>query len=273
MAEKASKAGEAKKATAAKTTKTKTAKKAPAKVAQTEAVKTEAVKTDAPKAAKAETTPAKNQTQSIVIAVLATAIVFILIIFGVLLATGVIKFGNDMATDPNHAISNTEPTDNNSYNTGNSGKSSTSSKSPSSAGTTENGAECYNGTRVQVERLEACLPRNFTEGNRANDGAYTYNLTNDDGWAEVHAYFLKTSRTPTQFINYLSSNLKVTNQNYTVNGITWVRAEAGDYMQAFATKSGDYLYAIFYTIKLDSDSTREAWKMIPQTITLSNLSN
>ena len=200
--------------------------------------------------------PTKNSsTQSIVIAVLITLLVCVVLTVGILLLTGVLKFGETggRPTEQNNISSNTEPTN---------------KPSDGRAGTTPGGVTCYSDTRAQIYDLEFCLPKNFEEGDRGKDGAWTYNLLNDDGWAEVHAYFMKSSRTPTQFINYLSSNLKVVDQNYTVNGTTWVRAEAGDYMEAFAAQSGDYLYAVFYSIKLDSDTTKEAWKMIPETLVI-----
>ena len=214
---------------------------------------------------KAEVKESKSQTQTIVIAVLATALVCVVLTIVILALTGVIRFGNsDAGLPPGNDMGQNRPTE--IEGTTQNGK--TESGEPVSAGTTKGGVTCYDKTRVQVYDLEFCLPEDFEEGDKAKDGAYTYNLVDDDGWAEVHVYFMKTSRTPTQFINYLSSSLKVTDQNYTVNGTTWVRAEAGDYMQAFATKSDDYLYGVFYSIKLDSDETSEAWQMIPKTLVL-----
>lgn len=201
----------------------------------------------------------KNNNQAIIIAVLATALVCVILVFVILALTGIIRFGGNeprpnepggyaptSVDEPNPQGTNTTPTDN------------------TPAGTTAGGVTCYEDTRVQVGKLEFCLPNEFEYG-AASDGAYNYNLVDDDGWAEVKVYAEKSSQTPTQFITNLSDNLKVTNQNYTINGTTWVRAEAGDYMLALSTKKDNLLYTIFFTIKLDSDNTDEAWSKILST--------
>ena len=198
----------------------------------------------------------KSNAQAIVIAILTTIIGCIIVVLGVLVATGVIQFSNNDTSEATISTSGkAEPSSDDTKNGKHRGDGG------STAGTTKGGVTCYDDTRVQAGKLEFCLPDDFQFG-AASDGVYSYNLTDDEGWAEVKVYVEKTSKTPTQVITNLSSNLKVTNQNYTVNGTTWVRAEAGDYMLALSTKHGDSIYTIFYTIKLDSDDTREAWKMI-----------
>lgn len=209
----------------------------------------------------AGTKTANDSGKNVAIAVLATLLTVVLILL-VLCLTGVIKFGGD---DNRQNVPGTSdyPSGTTADPTG-----KPDSNPEPTAGTTAGGVTCYDKTRAQVVNLEFCLPDDFREGGKVNDGAYAYNLVDDDGWAEVRVYATKSQQSPTQFINNLSSNLKVTNKNYSVNGTTWVRAEASDNMLAFATKSGDYLYAVLYTIKLDSDDAREAWNMIPRTLTI-----
>lgn len=201
-----------------------------------------------------------DSNKNIVIAVLATLLTITLILL-ILFLTGVLKFGSD-TSHPGAGASNypseTIPDPNR--------KTDTTGAETGGADTTPGGVTCYDDARAQVMNLEFCLPSDFRKGSKANDGSYVYNLVDDDGWAEVRVYATKSQQSPTQFINNLSSNLKVTNKNYSINGTTWVRAEASNNMLAFATKSGDYLYAVLYTIKLDSDDTYEAWDMIPKTL-------
>ncbi len=206
-------------------------------------------------------TTSSDSGKTIAIAVLSTLLAVVLIIL-VLCLTGVIKFGGG---DDRQGISGASNYPNSTSTGTNGGRDSDPEPT---GGTTAGGVTCYDETRAQVMNLEFCLPDDFKEGGKVNDGSYAYNLVDDDGWAEVRVYATKSQQSPTQFISNLSSNLKVTNKNYSVNGTTWVRAEASDNMLAFATKSGDYLYAVLYTIKLDSDDASEAWDMIPKTLTL-----
>ena len=197
----------------------------------------------------------KSNIQAIIIAILSTIIACLVLTLGILMITGVIKFNNkDSNNDPiNTPIvqPNDTPTQNNS-----------NVDAPISI------VACYDETKVQIHKLEFCLPDDFIGGSKSDDGAYTYTLVDDDGWAQVKVYYQKTTRTPSEFISYLSNSLKIVNQSYVVNGTTWVQAETDNYMQAFATKSDDYIYAILYSIKWGSEETREAWHMIPKTITI-----
>ena len=202
----------------------------------------------------------KSSNQSIIIAVLATALVCIVLVIVVLALTGVLRIGkNDSGETSNTSTTTT-------VNSGDSTEPTEEPKddSPSTAGVTPGGVTCYNDTRVQAGKLEFCLPKHFGYG-EAGGEVSSYILEDDEGWAEVKVYVKQTQQSPTQFITNLSPNLKVTNQNYKVNDVTWVRAEAGDYMLALATKHDGYIYAIFYSIKLDSDSTTKAWDMILET--------
>lgn len=199
-------------------------------------------------------TPAsKTSAQPIVIAVLSTVLICAILAVVILFATGTIRISGGNSTG------NSATTDAGS--TGGNAPKNEQKNDTTPAGTTVGGVTCYDDTRVQVGNLEFCLPDDFKYG-ATSGGVYSYNLVDDDGWAEVKVYAEKTSQTPTQFITNLSSNLKVTNQNYTLNGATWVRAEAGDYMLALSTRKGELVYTIFFTVKLDSDDTREAWNKI-----------
>ncbi len=204
---------------------------------------------------------AKTNTQTIVIAVLSTVLVCFVVVFAILLVTGVIKFGDG-------GNSNVIRDDSSSQRANKRGNRSDDPKptDEGGAGTAKNGVTCYDDTRAQVGKLEFCLPSDFEQGS-ADKGVYTYNLVDDDGWAEVKVYNTKSSSSPTQYISKLSSNLKVTDQNYTVNGVTWVRAEASDNMLAFATKKNGAIYAVLLTVKLESDNTKSAREMIPETLT------
>lgn len=204
----------------------------------------------------------KHNTQTIIIAVLATALAFVLILL-VLFLTGVLSFGNGTDSNNQNAPSTVkpgtfipEPTDTHN----NDSSSSTNGNAKS--------LNCYDETRVRAERLEFCLPDDFRFSNVEN-GVYTYNLIDDDGWADVKIHIKRSQQSPTQYLTNLSSALKISNQREVINQTDWVRAEADNYMLGFATKSNDYIYAVIYTIKLASDETREAWNMIPKTLNFS----
>ena len=51
----------------------------------------------------------------------------------------------------------------------------------------------------------------------------------------------------------------------TNNGLIWVQGETGNIL-AYATKLDGKVYAVIYTVKLDSDTTSEAMSMIPKTL-------
>ena len=216
--------------------------------------KEKAVKAEAPKPA----APTTNSSQSVIIAVLATVIVCIIIVFGVLLATGVIKFGANTDRDlPMNDTTGQTPNDT-EKNPGN----STSKKiidNPNKK------VAVKNSTPVNVKDLEFYLPDDFELGGKNNDGAYTYNLVDDDGWAQVLVYAEKSNLTPEKYLMKISPYLDITNTNYEMNGTTWVEAENGNAL-AYATELDGMIYAIYYSVKLDSDETAEAMQMIPKTL-------
>ena len=248
----------------------------------------------------AETKPAETKApevkkqsgsgQTIAIVALATILSLAIILFIVLFATGVIKFGGNESNEPttaddggnrdqiddnkddddnddddyyNHRYdgrdSDAEPIDDDSsYNSGKTSQSRIINNT--------NKQVKENGTLVKVGDLEFYLPSKFKAGGKNKDGAYTYNLTNDDGWAQVLVYAENSSLTPATFItNRISSYLDITNSYYRMNGTTWVQAENA-YALAYATKLDGKVYAVYYSVKLDSNATSKAMQMIPKTL-------
>ena len=209
-----------------------------------------------------------KNTQSVVIAVLATVIVCAVIVFVVLIATGVIKFGGG---------------DNGSGTT--SGGSSTSSDSGGSSGSGgsagESGgrklventyplARVNDATAAIVGELTFYLPDDFDAGGKNSDGAFTYNLNDDDGWAQVLVYAEESDLSPQDFLMRIGPTLEITDMNYPTNGTTWVQAENGTSL-AYATRLEDKIYAVYYVVKLDSDDTAEAMQMIPKTLYMARI--
>ena len=209
-----------------------------------------------------------KNTQSVVIAVLATVIVCAVIVFMVLIATGVIKFGEG---------------DNGSGTT--SGGSSTSSDSGGSSGSGgsagESGgrklventyplARVNDATAAIVGELTFYLPDDFDAGGKNSDGAFTYNLNDDDGWAQVLVYAEESDLSPQDFLMRIGPTLEITDMNYPMNGTTWVQAENGTSL-AYATRLEDKIYAVYYVVKLDSDDTAEAMQMIPKTLYMARI--
>ena len=196
-----------------------------------------------------------NNNKNIVIAVLATALTCVIITIAVLLCTGVIKFGASSGVNEQEAskISHHNKND----------------------GEYKHGDDILidnpydrvkvDGNLVEVDDLEFYLPYAFEAGGKNNDGAYTYNLTDDDGWAQVLVYAEKSSLSPEKFLNKISPYLDVTDDDYEINGTEWVQAENASAL-AYATKLNGKIYAVYYSVKLDSEATGKAMQMIPKTL-------
>ena len=194
----------------------------------------------------------KSSTQTVIIAVLTTVIVCAIVVFGILLATGVIKFGNNMPTG--NQTSQTQP--------------SNKTDGPSSSEIINNPnprVTVKDSTPVNVQYLEFYLPDDFKAGGKNNDGAYTYNLTDDEGWAQVLVYAEKSNLTPEKYLMKISPYLDITDTDYRMNGTKWVQGETGNTL-AYATELDGTIYAVYYAVKLDSEDTSEAMSMIPKTL-------
>ena len=198
----------------------------------------------------------KNDSKNVIIAVLATALGCLVLIFAILAGTGVIKFGGG-----------------NAGTVSGSGDNGDTGKTTGGGTTTESGKLIDNpnkrvavkGTLVEVGDLEFYLPSAFKAGGKNDDGAYTYNLVNDDGWAQVLVYVEKSSLSPEKYLLSKSPYLDITDDDYDMNGTEWVQGESGS-MLAYATELDGKNYAIIYAVKLDSDATSEAMSMIPKTL-------
>lgn len=200
-----------------------------------------------------ETKTVKTNTQPIIIAILSTVLVCAVVVFVVLICTGVIKFGNDTP--------NVQPGDT-------TGQTIDNQPTQTTTGIIDNPnprIKVKDAILAKVGDFEFYLPDDFEAGGKNSDGAYTYNLTDDDGWAQALVYAEKTSLTPEQYLNKISSYLDITNKNYQMNGTTWVQGENANAL-AYATKLDDTIYAVYYAIKLDSDDATEAMSMIPKTL-------
>lgn len=239
-----------------------TAKKA-TKPAKTEAKPTKKTTGTKKTEAKAATTPveaapkAKGSGQSVAIAILATLLVCVVVVFGILLATGVIKFDGNANNSPD-TTGQTAP--------------GTTEKKPGNSTTKgeiinnpNKKVAVKDSTPVIVKNLEFYLPDDFKAGGKNDDGAYTYNLVDDDGWAQVLVYAEKSNLTPEKYLMKISPYLDITDKNYRMNGTTWVVGENANAL-AYATELDGMIYAIYYNVKLDSDETAEAMQMIPKTL-------
>ena len=206
-----------------------------------------------------------KNTQSVVIAVLATVIVCAVIVFVVLIATGVIKFGGG-----NNGSDTTSGGSSNSSDTGSSGGSAGESSGRKLVENTYPLARVNDATAAIVGELTFYLPDDFDAGGKNSDGAFTYNLNDDDGWAQVLVYSEKSDLSPQDFLIKVGPTLEITDMNYTINGTTWVQAENGTSL-AYATRLEDKIYAVYYVVKLDSDDTAEAMQMIPKTLYMARI--
>ena len=209
-----------------------------------------------------------KNTQSVVIAVLATVIVCAVIVFVVLIATGVIKFGggdsgSNTASGGSSTSSGSGGTDSSSGSAGeSSGKKLVENTYPL--------ARVNDATAAIVGELTFYLPDDFDAGGKNSDGAFTYNLNDDDGWAQVLVYAEKSDLSPQDFLMKIGPTLEITDMNYPMNGTTWVEAENGTSL-AYATRLEDKIYAVYYVVKLDSDDTAEAMQMIPKTLYMARI--
>lgn len=201
-----------------------------------------------------------NDTSRIVtIAVLATALCCFVITFIVLAATGVIRFGSDDGVVPGTIVDGGDVTP-----SGKTEKPQTSS-SDDEIIANPNPRVKANGVLVEVEDLEFYLPRGFENGGKYDDGAYTFNLVDDDGWAQVMVYAEKTSLSPSDYLLRQSPFVDITDDDYEMNGTEWVQGENAAIL-AYATELDGKVYAVIYSVKLDSDTTSEAMSMIPKTL-------
>ena len=197
--------------------------------------------------------------KAIAIAVLATALVCLIVTVAVLLCTGVVKFSNDTDGDDPQDTSTISRHDRD-------GRGYKDTKG--NDGLVDNPYDRVEvkGKLVEVDNLEFYLPNKFDAGGKNKDGAHTYNLTNDDGWAQVLVYAEKSSLSPTSFLKKISGDsLDITDEDYEINGTEWVQGENASVL-AYATKLKGKIYAVYYAVKIDSKATSEAMQMIPKTL-------
>lgn len=203
--------------------------------------------------------PVKNK--NILIGVLSAVIACIVIVFAVLLCTGVIKFGDDPGNRDRQRVGRVDDGGNKDRD-----KKRRSGEGRSNLIDNPNQRITMSGTHVEVDDLEFYLPSAFKDGGKNKDGAYTYNLSDDDGWAQVLVYAERSSLSASEYLNKISANsIKITDDDYDVNGTEWVVGESGG-VSAYATKLGGKVYAVYYAVKLDSTATNEAKQMIPKTL-------
>lgn len=209
-----------------------------------------------------------KNTQSVVIAVLATVIVCAVIVFVVLIATGVIKFGG--RNSGSGTMSGGSSTSSDSGVSSGSGGSAGESGGRKLVENTCPLARVNDATAAIVGELTFYLPDDFDAGGKNSDGAFTYNLNDDDGWAQVLVYAEESDLSPQDFLMRIGPTLEITDMNYPMNGTTWVQAENGTSL-AYATRLEDKIYAVYYVVKLDSDDTAEAMQMIPKTLYMARI--
>ena len=198
--------------------------------------------------------------KTVAIAVLATALCCFVITFAALAVTGVIRFEGAEDRIPGDETSSSR-TDSKGKKT----KRPQTGSSDDEITTNPNPRVRVNGTLAEVDDLEFYLPDEFEAGGKNKDGAYTFNLTDDDGWAQVVVYAENTSLSPSAYLLKKSPYLDITDDDYEMNGTDWVQAENGS-MLAYATELDGKVYAVIYSVKLDSDATSEAMSMIPKTL-------
>lgn len=204
--------------------------------------------------------------KTVAIAVLATALGCFVITFAVLASTGVITFGSVDSMPPGTIVDGGDVTPG-----GKTEKPQTSS-SDDEIVTNPNSIVKVNGVLAEVDDLEFYLPKEFEAGGKNTDGAYTFNLTDDDGWAQVVVYAEETSLSPESYLLKKSPYLDITDDDYEMNGTEWVQGENGS-MLAYATELDGKVYAVIYSVKLDSDATSEAMSMIPKTLYMKRVYN
>lgn len=213
---------------------------------------------------KSSSSEGKANSQSIIIAILSTVIVCAAIVIVILISTGVIKVGANGSDAGNTSVEGGN---------GTGGTSSTGGTSASAGGIIDNTyprVAVNNANLAKVDDLEFYLPKTFEADGKNSEGAYTYNLVNDDGWAQVLVYVEKTNLSPEKYLNKISSYLDITDKDYQMNGTSWVQGENASAL-AYATELDGTVYAVYYAVKLDSDSTAEAMSMIPKTLYMARI--
>lgn len=228
-------------------------------MATTSKPKDEKNPTEVKKNTKEEKTAEKGSGQAIAIIILSAILVFAVLTFTVLALTGVIKFGD------NNNNSETSQTETNSKDDHGRRRHHDDGDDDDTLIDNPHTRVTAKGNLVEVDDLEFYLPYAFKAGGKNKDGAYTYNLENDDGWAQVLVYAERSSLSPERFINKISDYLDITDDDYEMDGTEWVQAENANAL-AYATKLDGKIYAIYYSVKLDSDATGEAMQMIPKTL-------
>ncbi len=231
----------------------------------------ETVKKEEKEAVKVESHDVKNSSngdtgKTVTIAVLATALCCFVITFVVLVATGVIRFGGAESGAPGTIVDGGDVTP------GGKTEKPQTSTSDDEIITNPNQRVKVNGVLAEVGDLEFYLPDEFEAGGKNQDGAYTFNLTDDDGWAQVVVYAEDTSLSPESYLLKKSPYLDITDDDYEMNGTEWVQGENGS-MLAYATELDGKVYAVIYSVKLDSDTTSEAMSMIPKTLYMKRVYN
>lgn len=127
-----------------------------------------------------------------------------------------------------------------------------------------------NAQLVEVGDFEFYLPTKFKAARGNGNGKYTFNLTNDSGWADVKVY---AERTTADLLNYMKNKdslLELTDSTYYMNGTSWAEMESGS-STAYGTRLGEMIYVVILNVKLESDATGEAEQMIPKTIRLKRI--
>ena len=202
-----------------------------------------------------------SSAQAVIIAILLTLVICMVATFTALLMTGVIKFNGDSV----------EKSGDNTLQAGNLNKDGAPVDAERIINNPNPRVE-VNGNLASVKDLEFYLPDNFEESKKNKDGAYTYNLVDDDGWAQVLVYAERSNLTPEDFLLDISQYLEITDDDYEMNGTSWVQAENANSL-AYATELDGTIYAVYYNVKLDSDATSKAMQMIPKTLYMKRIYN
>lgn len=127
-----------------------------------------------------------------------------------------------------------------------------------------------NATLVEVGDFEVYLPKKFVAARGNGNGKWVFNLTNDDGWADVKIYVEKTNVDLLTYMQKKDALLELTDSTYYMNGTSWAEMESGSSI-AYGARLGDMIYVVVLNVKLESDATGEAEQMIPKTIRLKRI--
>ena len=163
----------------------------------------------------------------IIIAVLATILVCVGVFLAIAFGTGMVKFSGQNDGDNSAEVSNPDSTDTPSETPAETKKPSATPISMADSGQTydnPNPKVKINGRKVSVKGLEFYLPNNFIEATKAggsDDLAVTYNLTDDDGWADVKIYVKKTGKDARDFLLEKSPKLTFEQDALVMNGWSW----------------------------------------------------